>query len=269
MLKKSTSKSALMVALVTGNVSGGGTVVHAEEPNQAFTLDPMVVTAQRMETRDLDTPAAVEVLNHEQLIATGGNNLQEALKFGTGLMFQSQGTKGTSQGTMNSKIIIRGVEKGTLVLVDGVPLNQSGRYNLEDISTEMVEKVEIIRGGGAVLYGSEATGGVINIITRGKRPNKIKTSFGNYEQQSHAISLQASKLGVSYAYDKIGNIDNISDPNGEDQLETIILSHVANIIILIFVMILMRNFIFHTHIMRIMLIMYIAINLKTGLLIKM
>lgn len=51
MLKKSTSKSALMVALVTGNVIGG-TVVHAEEPNQAFTLDPMVVTAQRMETRD-------------------------------------------------------------------------------------------------------------------------------------------------------------------------------------------------------------------------
>lgn len=41
--------------------SGGGTVVHAEEPSQAFTLDPMVVTAQRMETRDLDTPAAVIV----------------------------------------------------------------------------------------------------------------------------------------------------------------------------------------------------------------
>lgn len=51
MLKKSTSKSALMVALVTGNVIWGGTVVHAEEPSQAFTLDPMVVTAQRMETK--------------------------------------------------------------------------------------------------------------------------------------------------------------------------------------------------------------------------
>ena len=130
MLKKSLSKSTLMTALITGSVIWGGTSVYAEEPEQVFTLDPMVVTAQRMETRDLDTPAAVEVLNHEQLIATGGNNLQEALKFGTGLMFQSQGTKGTSQGTMNSKIIIRGVEKGTLVLVDGVPLNQSGRYNL-------------------------------------------------------------------------------------------------------------------------------------------
>ena len=67
MLKKSTSKSALMVALVTGNVIWGGTVVHAEEPNQAFTLDPMVVTAQRMETRDLDTPAAVVLLPKKKL----------------------------------------------------------------------------------------------------------------------------------------------------------------------------------------------------------
>lgn len=171
-MKQSLEKNTLIIALITGSVIWGGTSVYAEEPEQVFTLDPMVVTAQRMETRDLDTPAAVEVLNHEQLIATGGNNLQEALKFGTGLMFQSQGTKGTSQGTMNSKIIIRGVEKGTLVLVDGVPLNQSGRYNLEDISTEMVEKVEIIRGGGAVLYGSEATGGVINIITKKSEKNQ-------------------------------------------------------------------------------------------------
>ena len=44
---------------------GGGTVVHAEEPNQAFTLDPMVVTAQRMETRDLDTPASITVISSE------------------------------------------------------------------------------------------------------------------------------------------------------------------------------------------------------------
>lgn len=51
MLKKGTSKSALMVALATGNVIWGGTVVHAEEPSQAFTLDPMVVTAQRMGKR--------------------------------------------------------------------------------------------------------------------------------------------------------------------------------------------------------------------------
>lgn len=202
-MKQSLEKNTLIIALITGSVIWGGTSVYAEEPEQVFTLDPMVVTAQRMETRDLDTPAAVEVLNHEQLIATGGNNLQEALKFGTGLMFQSQGTKGTSQGTMNSKIIIRGVEKGTLVLVDGVPLNQSGRYNLEDISTEMVEKVEIIRGGGAVLYGSEATGGVINIIT--KKSEKKSMTVGvatNSREMSNYYHFDSGKDGkLSAAFD--------------------------------------------------------------------
>lgn len=208
------TKSLLMTALITGSVLWGGTAAFAEESVGEFELDPMVVTAQRMETRDLDTPAAVEVYTNEQLMATGGSNLQEALKFGTGLTFQSQGAKGTSQGTMNSKIIIRGVEKGSLILIDGVPMNQSGRYNLEDISTELIEKVEIVRGGGAVLYGSEATGGVINIITKGQRENKIKTSFGNFGQQGHSASVQAGKLGLTYSYDKIGHVEDVSDPSG-------------------------------------------------------
>ena len=102
---KKMTKAMLMTALILGSVSMD-TAVEASELHE-FTLDPMVVTAQRMEMHDLDIPAAVEVFSHEELVATGGNNLQEALKFGTGLMFQAQGVKGTSQGTMNSKIIIR------------------------------------------------------------------------------------------------------------------------------------------------------------------
>lgn len=70
---------------------------------------------------------------------------------------------------MTAKAVIRGVEKGTLVLVNGVPMNQSGMYSLQDIASDSVEKVEIVRGGGAILYGSEASGGVINIITKGTR----------------------------------------------------------------------------------------------------
>lgn len=209
--------SCLMALLITGTIISmpAAQAATAEKDDlSSFTMDQVLVTASRMETHDMNTAAAVEVLTHDQLVATGGTNIQEALKFGTGLFFQSQGSKGTSQGTMNSKIVIRGVEKGTLVLVDGVPLNQSGRYNLENIPTELVERVEIVRGGGAVLYGSEATGGVINIITKGKRENSVKTSFGNYDQQGHAVNTQIGKLGFSYTYDKIGNIDNVSDPSG-------------------------------------------------------
>ncbi|CVK18318.1 TonB-dependent receptor plug domain-containing protein [Sporomusa sphaeroides] len=208
-------KNILMTMLITGTVfAGSASALAAEKDVESYTLDSIVVTAQRYATEELDTPAAVEVFTQEQLVATGGTNLQEALKFGTGLIYHAQGPRGTSQGTMTSKIVIRGVEKGTLVLIDGVPLNQSGRYNLDDIPVETVERVEIIRGGGSVLYGSEATGGVINIITKGKRTNSVRTAFGNYGMQSHAFNTQAGKLGISYSYDKTGAVDNISDPSG-------------------------------------------------------
>ena len=58
--------------------SGGGTAVHAEEPNQVFTLDPMVVTATRTEKRDVDVPASTTILTSEDLKATGAQNLQVA-----------------------------------------------------------------------------------------------------------------------------------------------------------------------------------------------
>lgn len=191
---------------------GGMLTAFAEDELQSFQLDPLVVTAQRRETSDLKTPAAVDVFTQEELQQTGASNLQDALKYGIGITYQAQGPKGVSQGTMTSKIIIRGVEKGTLVLVDGVSLNQSGRYNLDDIPLDSIERVEVIRGGGAVLFGSEATGGVINIITKGTRKNAVRTSFGNYGMQNHSVSAQMGKLGLTYSYDKLGDIDNISDP---------------------------------------------------------
>ena len=113
---------------------------------------------------------------------------------------------------MTSKAVIRGVEKGTLVLIDGVPINQGGRYNLEDIPVESIDRVEVVRGGGAVLYGSEANGGVINIITKGKRANMVKAGFGNYGIQNYAASFQAGKLGFTATYDHTGKIDHISAP---------------------------------------------------------
>ena len=176
---------------------------------QVYELNPVTVTAQRMETTDLKTPAAVEVLTADEIQKTGATSVHEALKFSTGIIMHAQGPRNISQGTMTNKAVIRGVEKGTLVLVDGVPINQSGRYNLEDIPTDAVEKIEIVRGGGAVLYGSEASGGVINIITKGKRNNRIQAGIGNYGIQNYAGSFQSGPLGLTYQYDHTGHISKI------------------------------------------------------------
>lgn len=201
--------TAIACAVFTGAacVSGGG--VSAAE---VYELNPVLVTAQRSVTKDMETPAAIEVLHADDLQKTGATSVQEALKFSTGIITHGQGPRNISQGTMTSKAVIRGVEKGTLVLVDGVPINQGGRYNLEDIPVESIDRVEVVRGGGAVLYGSEANGGVINIITKGKRANMVKAGFGNYGIQNYAASFQAGKLGFTATYDHTGKIDHISAP---------------------------------------------------------
>lgn len=199
--------TAIACAVFTGAACASG--VSAAE---VYELNPVLVTAQRSVTKDMETPAAIEILHADDLQKTGATSVQEALKFSTGIITHGQGPRNISQGTMTSKAVIRGVEKGTLVLIDGVPINQGGRYNLEDIPVESIDRVEVVRGGGAVLYGSEANGGVINIITKGKRANMVKAGFGNYGIQNYAASFQAGKLGFTAAYDHTGKINNISAP---------------------------------------------------------
>lgn len=202
--------TAIACAVFTGAACASG--VSAAE---VYELNPVLVTAQRSVTKDMETPAAIEILHADDLQKTGATSVQEALKFSTGIITHGQGPRNISQGTMTSKAVIRGVEKGTLVLIDGVPINQGGRYNLEDIPVESIDRVEVVRGGGAVLYGSEANGGVINIITKGKRANMVKAGFGNYGIQNYAASFQAGKLGFTAAYDHTGKINNISAPTTE------------------------------------------------------
>ncbi len=201
-----TATTALLMSMLVATTTG------AEEKSDEYTLDPVIVTAQRYEKSDLQTPASTQVFTAEKLQATGANNLQEALKYAVGVTYNAMGPDGQSYSTMTGKLIIRGVERGTLVLLNGVPINMNGRYNLEDIPINAVEKVEIIRGGGSVLYGSEAMGGVINIITKKTQTNSIDVSAGSDERQQHSVSVQADKFGITASYKKLGEVDQISGP---------------------------------------------------------
>lgn len=184
--------------------------VQAADEMMEYSLGEVIVTAQRYEKRDIDVAASTEILTEADLRNTGASNLYDALRFSTGLEMQQYGTAGSSMGNMTSKVAIRGNNGGTLVLVNGMPLNIRGTYDLNDIQVDDIERVEIVRGGGSVLYGSEATGGVINIITKKKRSNYFKTGWGNYGQQEHTLSLQADKkLGIGYQYSEWGKRNNV------------------------------------------------------------
>lgn len=188
----------------------------AESDSPSFTLEQMVVTAQRYEKNVLDVPASTEVITQEQLQNAETANLQEALATVTGVtVFASSPGGNAINPFSNSEIVMRGVTSGTLVLVNGVPMNLNNRYDLNDIPVSDVERIEVIKSGGSVLYGSEATGGIINIITKKERQNYIKTGYGNFGQQQQELNLQEGKLSFGYSYEKWGDVDRTSLYNGK------------------------------------------------------
>lgn len=203
-------RKALLLGLCAGSLSFLPTVADAaEDPDLLYTLDPIVVTASRYETKDLDVPATTSVYNHKQLEATGATTVEGALRYATGVIYKAE-----TIGSGGGEFLIRGKRRGTLVMVDGVPINvRTGYYDLDNISLNDVDRIEVIRGGGAVLYGSDATGGVINIITREKKARSANVSFGNFGQQKHSLSLQEGNFGVGVAYEKLGARSHVSLPS--------------------------------------------------------
>ena len=204
----------LLSALVFAGISWGGYGIASAAGEAVYELNPVTVTANRYEKRDVEVPASTQIISHEQLERTGQVNLQKALAFTEGTVYQQMGPGGVGLSSMTSKIIMRGMEDGTLVLVNGTPINWRGKYNLEDLPIANIDRVEIVRGGGSVLYGSQATGGVINIITKDKPSNEVHAGLGNYGQQNYGATVAADKVGVSYNYNKWGDVGIVSDLKG-------------------------------------------------------
>lgn len=216
------SKGLLMTALICGTVVMGanpaGAASPAEESLDAFTLDPMVVTAQRRETRDLDTPAALEVLTRKDIENTGARTVFDAISFSTGITNFSYGPGGLDYGAMDSRVNIRGFERGALILVNGAPINLNGKNSLDGIMADNVEKIEILKGASSVLYGAEAFGGVINIITKKSGSNKLNAGIaaGNRGYKKVMSSYSSDKAYFAYSKQYFGAQDRTS-PNREDR----------------------------------------------------
>ena len=175
-----------------------------------YSLNPVVVTATRYEKSDAEIPAATQTFTEEQIEQTGADNLQVALQYLDGVIDAGMGPNGTSVSSMTTKNVIRGVSNGTVVMINGTPINLRTNYNLENIPTSAVERVEVVRGGGAVLYGSQATGGVINIITKKTLPNEVKVGLGNKGRQEYAVTANAGDLSIAYTYNKWGKLGYVS-----------------------------------------------------------
>ena len=194
-------RKLLPVLILAATTLSNSITTNAEEVNgqPIYSLSTVIVTATRSEKKDIDIAVSTRVYSKEDLIRTGTSNIISALNYTDGLTFIGYGPEGSSLGSKNSQLIIRGVNKGTLVMINGAPINLNGRYNLEDLPFDSVSKIEIVKGGGSVLYGSEAIGGVINIITSNELSNKMSLAVGTKNRQKYKFSTQVGKLSFAYS----------------------------------------------------------------------
>ena len=197
MYGKSTAMAVLAAMSLTGSAWAADDVVQ---------LNPVVVTAQRMEVDDLQTPAAVTVITGEEIKKTGANTVFDALSFVPGITNFSYGPGGMDYGMMDSRVNIRGLERGALILVDGVPLNLNGKNTLDDIPMSVVEKIEVLKGSASILYGADALSGAVNIITRKTQEpsTEISVGIGNVGHQVYRFSHGDDQFRFSVAKEFFG-----------------------------------------------------------------
>ena len=155
-------KKVLIGAIVTALVL----VSHKVHAALNTSLGTVVVTASRIEQEGHRVAGNLSVITNEQIQESNAQSVPELLQ-------QVEGVFVSDNSTVKSSVVdIRGfgdsASRNTLVLVDGRRLNviDSGKADLVQLSLDSVERIEVIRGGSSVLYGDNAVGGVINIITK-------------------------------------------------------------------------------------------------------
>ena len=209
-MKSNFSKGMLMTAIVTGTVLCSSAAAFAEEL-QEYSLDQMVVTATRTEKRDVEVPATTNVITEQEIKNRGYVSVFDALEQTVGIQSYSYTGGEGDNGSSTGRTYIRGLDKGTLILLNGAPINLNNYNSTAGIPISAVEKIEVVKGSNSVLYGSEAMGGVINIITKkaGKINNSIKTVAGNYKK-GYEVASSGDKYILSFSRDYYKKFENSS-----------------------------------------------------------
>jgi outer membrane receptor for ferrienterochelin and colicins len=185
-------------------------------------LESIVVSANKNVTNRREAPSIVNVISPKLFERTGAVCLSQALNFQPGLRVETD-----CQNCGYQQVRINGLEGPyTQVLIDGRAIFNSLQsvYGIEQIPANMIERVEVIRGGGSALYGSSAIGGIVNIITKTPDVNSAavdnSTSFIGSKTQDISTSFNASVVSDDDAAGVVlfGSVRNRNpyDANGDD-----------------------------------------------------
>ncbi len=190
-------KTALATAIVsllshayTSPVFAQNTTIETDET--------MVVTANRFEQSAKDVIAPMSVVTKEEIVQIQAKTITDILRLQPGIEVANNGGIG-----QNASIFMRGTNSDhVLVLIDGFKMNSSIKsgMNINKIPVNQIERIEIIRGSGAVMYGSDAVGGVINIITRTSQNDVSKSATigvgsNKYKEGNFAANTKVGENG--------------------------------------------------------------------------
>jgi len=169
-----------------------------QEPKR---VDPVVVTATPVATPAEQLGASVTVVNGDDFQTYHYATVDQALRNVPGVQIRRSGSYGKT-----SSVTIRGANANQVqVLVDGLRVKSPalGQVDLSDISPDLIERIEVIRGGQSTLYGADAIGGVVNIITRKGKGGPIQASVqqevGNYDTLASRATVHGAWKVLNYA----------------------------------------------------------------------
>lgn len=171
----------------------------AEEQEEIFFLDPLVVTATKTPVRLSESNANMTIISRKEIEDNHYSNLTEALRTVPGVTINNFGTGiGYEQSNM---LRINGSDK-IAVLVDGVRVDAAGVNFAASAYSNLdnVERIEILKGSAAALYGANAKGGVIHIITRKATENKTALTYtgGSYGKENYSFMNQGKSGDYSW-----------------------------------------------------------------------
>jgi len=160
-------------------------------------LEDIVVTATKTPKRKINSPIIINVINSQVIRDVQACNLSETLSFQTGLRVETD-----CQTCNYTQLRINGMSGGfSQILINGRPTFSPlmGLYALEQFPSNMIEKIEIMKGGGSTLYGSSAIGGTVNIITKIPKENSSQIEFNtlSIDRQSNDYSIHGNSSIVS------------------------------------------------------------------------
>ena len=179
-------------------------VLAQDDEKQRYQLGEIIVSASKMEERVKETGSSVTVITREEIEKMKYTTVMEALKGKMGISIASSGPLGGL-----SSVFLRGAESGhTLVMMDGArmydAITANANFNLAHLTLDNIERIEVIKGPQSSLYGSDAMGGIINIITnkgKGKPTFFLNGEVASKSTYTQIIGAQGSAGRFNYSVD--------------------------------------------------------------------